>query len=151
MDMELREQFFTIINHFRRLESALMAECEMQINEMAVLYSIAGNCCQECPNINLNVPKIQEKLCISKPAVSYILNALEKKNYITRTIDPKDRRKISISTTAEGQAAAQHSMEKCEEAWKKLLLEFGEDNMEQLVHLLNRLNELFCTFEKPEK
>lgn len=94
---------------------------------------------------------MQERLRISKPAVSYILNTLEKKNYITRTIDPKDRRKISISTTAEGQAAAQYSMEKCEEAWEKLLLEFGEDNMEQLVQLLNRLNELFCTFEKPEK
>ena len=99
-------------------------ECEMQINEMAILHDISGGCsCSEESCTNLNVPKMQERLRISKPAVSYILNTLEKKNYITRTIDPKDRRKISISTTAEGQAAAQYSMEKCEEAWEKLLLE----------------------------
>ena len=56
MDAELKEQFLTIINHFRKLESALVAECEMQINEMVVLSSIAGTCCRECPCMNLNVP-----------------------------------------------------------------------------------------------
>lgn len=70
---------FTVINHFRKLEAALMAECDIQINEMVVLYSIAGTCCREYPCMNLNVPKIQERLCISKPAVSYILNSLEKR------------------------------------------------------------------------
>ena len=152
MNDKLREEFFRSMACFKKLESLFSLECEMQINEMAILHDISGGCsCSEESCTNLNVPKMQERLRISKPAVSYILNTLEKKNYITRTIDPKDRRKISISTTAEGQAAAQYSMEKCEEAWEKLLLEFGEDNMEQLVQLLNRLNELFCTFEKPEK
>lgn len=149
MDMELREQFFTIINHFRRLESALMAECEMQINEMAVLYSIAGNCCQECPNINLNVPKIQEKLCISKPAVSYILNALEKKNYITREIDSRDRRKVSIGVTEEGKEVAAQSMGKYEELWSEILERFGEENMRQLMELLRELDH--CTSDNTEE
>ena len=107
MSSELREQFFTTIIHFRKLESALSAECEMQMNEMVILHSIAGTCCQECPCMNLDVPKMQKKLHISKPAISYILNTLEKKNYITREIDPKDRRKVSISATPEGRAAAE--------------------------------------------
>lgn len=109
MSSELREQFFTTIIHFRKLESALSAECEMQMNEMVILHSIAGTCCQECPCMNLDVPKMQKKLHISKPAISYILNTLEKKNYITREIDPKDRRKVSISATPEGRAAADRS------------------------------------------
>ena len=101
MDSELREQFFSTIVHFRKLESILSSECEMQMNEMVILQSIAGTCCRECPCMNLDVPKMQKKLNISKPAISYILNTLEKKNYITREIDAKDRRKVSISATPE--------------------------------------------------
>lgn len=143
MDAELKEQFLTIINHFRKLESALAAECEMQINEMVVLSSIAGTCCRECPCMNLNVPKIQEKLCISKPAVSYILNTLEKKDYITREIDPKDRRKVSISVTGKGREIVEQSMGKYEELWTEILGRFGKENMEQLMGLLRQLDS--CT------
>lgn len=149
MDTELKEQFLTIINHFRKLESALVAECEMQINEMVVLSSIAGTCCRECPCMNLNVPKIQEKLCISKPAVSYILNTLEKKDYITREIDPKDRRKVSISVTGKGKEIAEQSMGKYEELWTEILGRFGKENMEQLVGLLRELDS--CTSGGAEK
>lgn len=149
MDAELKEQFLTIINHFRKLESALVAECEMQINEMVVLSSIAGTCCRECPCMNLNVPKIQEKLCISKPAVSYILNTLEKKDYITREIDPKDRRKVSISVTGKGKEIAEQSMGKYEELWTEILGRFGKENMEQLVGLLRELDS--CTSGGAEK
>ena len=80
MSDELREQFFTSILHFRKLEATLSNECEMQMNEMAILHSIAGTCCRECPCMNLDVPGMQKKLHISKPAISYILNTLEKKN-----------------------------------------------------------------------
>lgn len=152
MDNKLREEFFCSMACFKKLESVFSLECEMQLNEMAILHNISGGCsCSEKSCTNLDVPRMQEQLRISKPAVSYILNTLEKKKYITRTIDPKDRRKISISTTPEGQAMAESSLEKCEETWSRLLEEFGEDNMRELIRLLNELNDLFCTFDKQEK
>ena len=58
------------------------------------------------PTINLDVPDIQAILHISRPAVSYILNSLEKKDYIFRKISPDDRRKIAITATDAGIAAA---------------------------------------------
>ena len=148
MSDELREQFFTSILHFRKLESALASECEMQMNEMVILHTIAGTCCRECPCMNLDVPKIQKKLHISKPAVSYILNALEKKNYITREIDSKDRRKVSISATPEGREAAERSMAHYNEIWSEILAQFGEDNMRQLIELPHCLDELYDSAQK---
>ena len=148
MSSDLREQFFTSIVHFRKLEAALSSECEMQMNEMAILHSIAGTCCRECPCMNLDVPKIQQKLHISKPAISYILNTLEKKNYITREIDPKDRRKVSISATPEGRAAAEQSMKKYDEIWDEILERFGEDNMKNLIELIQSLDELYAAMGK---
>lgn len=148
MSSDLREQFFTSIVHFRKLEATLSSECEMQMNEMAILHSIAGTCCRECPCMNLDVPKIQQQLHISKPAISYILNTLEKKNYITREIDPKDRRKVSISATPEGRAAAEQSMKKYDEIWDEILERFGEDNMKNLIELIQSLDELYAAMGK---
>ena len=100
------------------------------------------------------MPEIQKKLHISKPAVSYILNTLEKKNYITREIDPEDRRKIAINATPQGQAAAEESSLRYDRAWRELLSGFGEDNMQHLIQLLTLLNEhceSFCSEEKKKK
>lgn len=152
MDDELKERFFNTMMCFRKLEAAFSIECEMQMNEMAILHNITGNCsCQECTCMNLDVPKMQEKLQISKPAVSYILNALEKKNYTVREIDPKDRRKITISTTPEGEAAAERSLERYDAVWSDILTRFGEDNMRQLLDLLTDLNELYASMDPKKK
>ena len=145
MSRELRAQVFPSSVHFRKLEASLSSECEMQMNEMVILQSIAGTCCRECPCMNLDVPKMQKKLNISKPAISYILNTLEKKNYITREIDSKDRRKVSISATPEGRAAAEQSKKKFDELWNEILTRFGEDNMRQLIGLMGELDKLYMT------
>lgn len=101
--------------------------------------------------MNLDVPKMQKNLHISKPAISYILNTLEKKNYITREIDPKDRRKVSISATPEGRAAAEQSMKKYDEIWSEILDRFGEDNMRQLIDLLTDLDDLYSVLSSDRK
>ena len=148
MSSELREEFFTSIVHFRKLESALSSECEMQMNEMVILQSIAGTCCRAIRISILDVPKIQKKLNISKPAISYILNTLEKKKYITREIDPKDRRKVSISATPEGKAAAEQSKRKYDEIWGEILTRFGEDNMRRLLQLMHDLDDLYTAMDQ---
>lgn len=152
MGDNLRKEFFQSMMCFKKLESAFSLECEMQMNEMAILQDILGGCsCSKSACTNLDVPKMQEQLKISKPAVSYILNTLEKKHYIVREIDANDRRKISISTTPEGQAAAHRSMKKCDAVWSKLLESFGEDNMRTLIDLLTSLNELSCQLKSEKK
>ena len=79
------------------------------------------------------------------------MKTLEKKKYITREIDPKDRRKVSISATPEGKAAAEQSKRKFDELWNEILAGFGEDNMRQLIGLMRELDELYMTLgEKKE-
>lgn len=150
MDGEMQSQFFSAMMRIKKMGPMLSCECEMQMNELAVLQSIAGGCaCSECSCMNLNVPEIQRRLHISKPAVTYILNSLEKRGFITREIDPKDRRKISISATPAGELAAAQSIEKYNELWGALITRFGQGNMQQLLALLSQLmdvcEQLPCT------
>ena len=72
------------------------------------------------------------------------MNTLEKKKYITREIDPKDRRKVSISATPEGKAAAEQSKRKYDEIWGEILTRFGEDNMRRLLQLMHDLDDLYA-------
>lgn len=144
MDGSLRQQFLFTMLQFKKTESIFSSECDMQMNELAILQSITGNCeCSECSSVNLDVPDIQEKLQITKPAVSYILNGLEKKEYISREIDPKDRRKITITPTPEGKAAADQATQKCTALWDTLLEKYGEEDMRLLVTMLARLMDIF--------
>lgn len=143
MDRELMGRFFTVMSSMKKIEFSACANSEMQLNELSVLQNVTGHCsCYDNCGTNLDVQKIQNKLLISKPAVSYILNALEKKEYISREIDPADRRKISVTATQKGQEAADQSIRNYIEMWKSLVNEFGEDDMRQLVELLTRLTEL---------
>lgn len=147
----LREKFFQTMMQFKKTESFFSTECELQMNELFVLQCIACGCGHsDCTSTNLDVPHIQEKLKITKPAVSYILNGLEKKNYIRREIDPKDRRKISISATPDGIRAAAESTKICEEMWDTMVAQFGATDMLTLLELLGRLNEV-CEMVQLEK
>ncbi len=140
MDDTLREQFISLMTRCRKMNATFSANCELQMNELALLHIISGKCtCCEQGGINLNMQSIQERLQISKPAVSYTLNALEKKSYIVREIDPKDRRRISIQITPEGIAASEDSMRRYAHLWNRLLEDFGEANMVRLTQLLTRL------------
>lgn len=149
MDIKLKGDFFAMMMRLKKLEPTFSSECDMQMNELVILKAIAGHCgYAQCSGMNLNVPEIQEKLQISKPAVSYILNALEKKDYISREIDPKDRRKIYIIPTSQGKAAVEASAQKYDQNWTNLLDQFGESDMRVLIDLMSRLIAAFeqiCT------
>lgn len=137
---DLQNEFFYAMMRIKKMGAMFSSECEIQMNELAVLKTAADECGNGgMPCVNLNVPQLQEELHITKPAISYILNSLEKKNYIQRTIDEKDRRKISIAVTPQGKAAAEQSTRAYEQMWQQLLSRFGESDMQTLISLLYRL------------
>lgn len=65
MDDKLREQFLAATIRLKKMESMLVSDCEMQINELVILMSITKGCaCGKSCGTNLNVPEIQKKLHI---------------------------------------------------------------------------------------
>lgn len=143
MDNRLRAGFFATMALYKKIETAFASECGLPLNELAILQIITGKCGKkDNREINLDVPDIQAILHISRPAVSYILNSLEKKDYIFRKISPDDRRKIAITATDAGIAAAEESVKKCNGLWEQVLEEFGESDMEELVKMIGRLSKI---------
>jgi DNA-binding MarR family transcriptional regulator len=145
MSESLKEQFFSTMMRFKRMGTAFPAECEIQINELTVMQNITRGC--SCSEKNLNVSEIQENLHITKPAVSQILNSLEKKGYIAREIDRNDRRKISVTTTPAGDEVLTESLRQYDQVLTELINRFGEDNMIELIEQLKTLTDLYETLK----
>ncbi len=140
MGDDLREQFVSLMTKCGKMNMMFSSQCELQMNELEILHIISGKGTRSCgEGVNLNMQSIQERLQISKPAISYTLNTLEKKAYIVREIDPNDRRRISVYITQEGQSASEQSMQQHTDMWGRILEEFGEEDMVQLTGLLTRL------------
>lgn len=132
---------------FRKIASSLIAgvdsemkDLNLNMTEFTLIKEIENNSIQSQENIHIS--DIQNILFISKPAISQMLNALEKKGYINRTVDKKNRRKLIITLTTEGQTAKKAVEEKVSGKLNKIISGLGKENAEQLIKTINRLEKV---------
>ncbi len=143
MDENVRDQLVWLMSKLMKMNTAFCSKSGPAMNEMAILNIISGKCsCCGQGGTNLNMRDIQERLQISRPMISYTLNSLEKKAYIVREIDARDRRRISVQITPEGTAVSELFMRRYDETWNRIMEEFGEENMMQLIALLTRFSDV---------
>lgn len=75
---------------------------------------------------------------ISTARVASILNSMEKKGYITRATDTKDRRKVIVEITETGRAYAGEALEKLKTMLGVIFDELGEDDVRELIRILKK-------------
>ena len=83
------------------------------------------------------VSNIQRFMKISKPAVSQLINSLEKKELIERSIDNSDRRKFVMKLTKKGKDHLQNARNNENNLLNIALNRFGQENAQELISLLN--------------
>lgn len=78
----------------------------------------------------------------SSARVAAALNNLERKNMIVRKTDEKDRRKTRVELTDEGTEQAKQWQELPFRMACQLMEQLGEEDAQQLLHILKRINEI---------
>lgn len=137
MELGLKGQFIDLVARFRRIDICPVPAAHLQASELAVMvrasarYVPADGCA--------SVSEIHQTLYVSKAAVSQTLNALERKGYIARTIDPSDRRKIMVTVTAAGGAALEEASRAYDDRLDMVLDQFGLENTRAFIRLTERL------------
>lgn len=91
---------------------------------------------------------VTEKLCIPKQTSCSLLNGLEKKGYITRKINAKDKRNKIITLTKKGIKFAEPILEKLEKLDTDMLASLKD---EDIVKYTNCLKELIKFMENYSK
>ncbi|HBG44499.1 MAG TPA: hypothetical protein DDX03_08385, partial [Firmicutes bacterium] len=67
---------------------------------------------------------------------------LEKKGYISREIDPRDRRRFITNLTPAGEQITVAMKEHADKAITQTIARFGEENMTQLINLFNQFIDI---------
>lgn len=86
--------------------------------------------------------KLAELACILKPSMSGVLKRLERDGLVARRKSPEDQRRVFISLTVNGQQAFLAMSEEMGRNYEKILSQFGEDKLQQLMELLNEMKRI---------
>lgn len=90
-------------------------------------------------NVEPTPSEISTRFDLSTARVANTLNSLEKKGFIERIHDAKDRRKVFVHITPEGKAIAKEKYEEAIEHTLQLLESLGEDDAKELIRLVKKI------------
>jgi DNA-binding MarR family transcriptional regulator len=86
--------------------------------------------------------EISEAMGISGARIAATLNSLENKGYITRQIDPSDRRRILVTLTDKGREQENEYRRQLTETIEKMLRQLGEEDAKEYIRITRKMAEL---------
>jgi electron transfer flavoprotein beta subunit len=91
----------------------------------------------------LESKQLAECCCILSPSLTGIIARLEQKNFIQRKKSSEDKRRILLSLTGHAQKVFDDISPRCEEYYRKMTEQFGQEKMQEFKELL----ELMATIK----
>lgn len=136
----MMERLLTCKNRFHKLNLQKI-QTELSQGEYAVLKVIMYLLDKE-NNTQVSISLIAKKLCVSLSYISREVSKLEKRGYIIRKADEKDKRNNLVEVTKEGMEKYLQVDASLNAFFSELDKKFGEERIEQLVSMLEEMNEL---------
>ncbi len=90
----------------------------------------------ETPGVTISM--LGERLRISRPAVTRMVNDLEEQGYVIKLSARQDRRFVYLMLTPDGRAA----LAQARKSFLKMIGQMGEEDACELLRLLKRISEL---------
>ena len=85
---------------------------------------------------------MKDYLCVSKAAVSQMLNSLEKHGLVTREMDPKNRRVVIVKLTEAGREKIEEYERIFNDFIGVLVDRFGEKDTKEIIRLIYKFAEI---------
>ncbi|MBK4997606.1 homoprotocatechuate degradation operon regulator HpaR [Pseudomonas sp. S37] len=86
--------------------------------------------------------RLAELACILKPSMSGVLKRLERDGIVARRKSPEDQRRVFINLTEAGQQSFLAMSEEMARNYEKILAQFGEGKLQQLMQLLDEMKQI---------
>ncbi|MBY0596514.1 MarR family winged helix-turn-helix transcriptional regulator [Peribacillus sp. NPDC096622] len=106
-----------------------------------------------CPpgTTGIKVSDLSKQLKITSAAVTHVIQSLEKNGYITRTMDPSDRRSILLSATKDGHDFVEAREKELFERFHHLSEHLGADDAQQLIRILTKSIRFLSTYQNSDE
>lgn len=109
-----------------------LAEDGMTATQWMTLVSLYFNHADTCAGL-------ARRMAHDKGAMTRIIDQIEANGWVLRQRDPDDRRVVRLTLTDAGRAAALPAKQKVIACWNGFLADWSEREVEDLVHMLQRL------------
>ena len=133
MDVKLKNEFMKTFFRLQKIKSRFLASKDIAWSAIMLLKKL---------DTDGNTDGICDLLHITKPAVTYMLNSLEKDGCIIRNIDANDRRRIEINLTDKGRKLVETHKIQHERYFNELLTRLGDKNVRNYIKLINRFADV---------
>ncbi len=129
------EKLFTLINHQKG--------CPMGRETMKLSHGEKGMLAflQMHPE-GITSGQIGKACGIGSGGVANMLNNLQGKGYIARTMNPKDRRSVIVTLTKEGNSIITQEQHRMRRIVGSVLSELGEEDTRELLRIYERISEI---------
>ncbi|WP_448575167.1 MarR family winged helix-turn-helix transcriptional regulator [Thermomicrobium sp.] len=125
---EMRE---IVASLHRRSPPPLLAR-DLSMAQLRVLFALA------CRG-PLTVSEVAERLRISPPTASHLIERLTQLGLVTRREDERDRRRTLVGLTADGRAVLDQLRQGSEHTWRDLLSDLASEDLLALLRGLRAL------------
>jgi DNA-binding MarR family transcriptional regulator len=140
LDNDLKSEVIRTVFRLRKLHGPGHHDHSLNLSSIAILRIIEREgSTGEHPDFSTI---IQERLHISKPAVSMQFKVLERKGLIEREVNPDDLRRFDVTLTEKGRRQARHLCEVVDARIEQVIKKMGERDLRELLRLVNRFIDL---------
>lgn len=136
-----QEEIKHILEKMKNIAAKFQPMKLLSIGEFALL-SIIYNTSKEVDKIKSS--DISEKLNISKPAASRMLNVVEEKGYIKRYMEKEDRRVVTISITQAGIDVYKYEINEYNKVCNRIVSKMGQKDMENFSFLVDKFFDIIA-------
>ena len=136
-----QEEIKHILEKMKNIAAKFQPMKLLSIGEFALL-SIIYNTSKEVDKIKSS--DLREKLNISKPAASRMLNVVEEKGYIKRYMEKEDRRVVTISITQAGIDVYKNEINEYNKVCNRIVSKMGQKDMENFSFLVDKFFDIIA-------
>ena len=110
----------------------------LTMSELAFLKSLSGAKRNEQAR-HPGLSQMRDYLSVSKAGMSQMLGGLEQKGFVTREIDPENRRRILVHLTPLGEELLTSHHRDLDRRLDEVVSRLGEEDTRELIRLIDKL------------
>lgn len=126
---------------FRRLHKKQIPVSGLKSSEVWLLFCIKKMLSTESPGIK--VSDISNAMDVAAPTITQLVNGLEKKGFVKRSMDEADRRAVRVRLTPKGEEIVTEASNAFYDSFNGLAQYLGEKQSNELAELLSKVYEYF--------
>ncbi|HEY4389747.1 MAG TPA: MarR family transcriptional regulator [Paenibacillus sp.] len=159
MDIESNQgnQLLEAISKFKRLHTRAITDERVPRGEFVLMNVISKMMHKHALDSEgddkpgIKVSELSNKMKISPPSVSQMVNSLEEKGLVERLTTRNDRRVVYVNLTEEGRSILKQTTDHFLTFSNEIARRLGHEETDHLIRLFNRLNTIVGEMQEEQR